>query len=232
MSQSDSGKKPGATGASCENYIGSTVGSFASRISQKLKIQEEQEGKDKEAQTVRHALMMQAMTTIRKTLQKTARLRLSDRFQFDLEISDHDGWPQMALLLIDASAPDRCDFGLIIGANDLKKQGMIQLSMRSGEILGALHLCNPEDTGRLPLLLKRSLRDFLDRAAEYILNPAKPSDSLEHETKSITDEELDHIQAALSKEELFNEDEYAAAQNLVEDSAGADDHAPIDIGGK
>lgn len=230
MAHSKSDKEPGVTGSTCENYIGSTVGSFASRISQKLKIQEEQEGKDKEAQTVRHALMMQAMTSIRKTLQKTARIRLSDRFQFELDISDHDGWPQMALLLIDSSAPDRCDFGLVIGANDLKKQGTIQLSMRSGEILGALHLCNPDDTGRLPLLLKRSLRDFLDRAAEYILNPAKPSDSLEHETRAISDEEIDHIQTALSKEELFNEDEYANAQNLVEDNATTDAHTPIDLG--
>ena len=193
--------------------IGATVGTFASRIARKLKEQEQRAGVSQRATEVRHAQMLQAMTTIRKALQDTSKIKLGGRFTLEMDISDWEGWPRIQLDLIDSLIPDRIGHSLTITANDLRELGTVRFTMNSTQVLASLHLSEPDATEKIPHVLKRTVRTFLDGVAAYILNPAKPDE--EQKAIKLTDEEVDEVGQQLSKEDLFV-DEVFADQNMAE----------------
>ncbi|MDC0358011.1 hypothetical protein OAO01_04275 [Oligoflexia bacterium] len=194
----------------------STVSTFSNRLQRKLKEQEVQDDVSQRDAEARHAKMLQAMNTIRKALQDTCKIRLGDRFHFHLEVDDWEGWPRVILNLVDAFAPEQADYGLTVTANDRHSLGTILISRRTGEVLGKIHLCNPSELTRLPLLLKKTVRKFLDVVAEYVLNPVDPEDLLESQTKSVESDHLDEIDHTLQKTNLFaDEDTDLNRENII-----------------
>lgn len=196
--------------------IGATAETFAGRMQRRLKEQELRDQQVKQAVQGRHALMLQAMTTIRKALGSSARINLGERFHFSLDVSDWEGWPRVELNLIDGCDPQRVSHALIITANDRKHLGTVQIGMKSGEVLARLHLSQPREIEKLPLLLKKSVRHFLDLVGAYVLNPPAPEEMLETQSQSLGATDFDVLDRKLQNENLFAEDDVIQSGNTVD----------------
>lgn len=193
--------------------LGSTVGNFANRIARKLREQEVLEDHSQKVTEQRQGRVLQAIATIRKVLNETRKIKLGKRFFLDLRVDDWEGWPRIELNLIDNKMPERIDYGLLVSANDRRERGTVRIALRSGQLLGHFELAEPEEMKRIPLVLKKSVRSFLDAVAEYVLNPVKPSETIEEQTKNLDAEKNeappDVHARQLAKENLFSEDIYS-----------------------
>jgi hypothetical protein len=181
-------------------------------MQRRIKEQETKHTENKKADEFRRNLILQAMTTVRKALAATARISMGSRFSFAIEVGDWEGWPRVDLNLVDSLAPERCEHALVITAYDRKGAGTIQLNLRSGEILARLHVDQPTELEKLPLILKKTVREFLDIVAEYVLNPKSADEMVEVQSKPLnhtifdTDEQADSVQNELGAEDLFGQE--------------------------
>jgi hypothetical protein len=197
--------------------LGATVGNFASRIRRKLKEQEVQQSESCKAAGQRQALMLKAMTGVRKALQEAAKISLGQRFYFELDISDFEGWPRLELKLVDSMAPDVQTQSLIATTNDRNELGTLQLQMRSGEVLGRVHLRDEDEFARLPLIMKKSLRTFLDVVSHAVLNPTAVTETLASHTAPLEEIETDPSSADLREQNVFDDEPaYRGADNRAE----------------
>ncbi len=203
--------------------LGNTVDTFASRLQQKLGEQEVKQNIAQVKTQARHARMLNALNTIRRALQETGRIKLGERFRLDVEVSDWDGWPRLELNLIDNLEPENNDYSLIVSAHDRGEMGVIEYRTRKGEQLGALSLAEEQSVNKIPTVLKRSVRLFLDIVAAYVLNP-KSADELNRGKIDLEEEAqvVDPTAARLKNTDVFTEEDYIASQNLVESEAPAD----------
>lgn len=196
--------------------LGSTLGNFATRMKRKLR---ERENRDEESQRdteCRHSRMLQALNIIRRALQETGQIQLGDRFELGFEVSDWEGWPRLSLNLLDRLIPDRIDYALLVTAHDRKALGTVELRMKSGQLLGQVHLQSESELERIPVVLKRAVRSFLDAVAEYVLNPAAPTESTRIASDLLDEQEmLDEHAEQLSTQDLFSEDGYSVRDNQV-----------------
>lgn len=196
--------------------VETTLDAFADRIKRKLKERDERESECTKATEIRHGQMLQAMTSIRKGLQEASKINLGSRFQFELDVNDWEGWPRVELNLIDSIAPENITHGLVVTANDRSKLGTVQIQLKAtDEVLGRVHLSEPDQLTRLPFILKKSLRQFLDLVGAYILNPTRPEDMLAVQTKAVETDNLDPLAESLKGEDLFMH-ENLEDDNLVE----------------
>ena len=196
--------------------LGATVENFASRLKRQLKEQEVANSESAKAAQARQALLLKAMTGVRKALQETARISLGDRFFFELDISDWEGWPRLELQLLDKAAPGLVSHALIATATDRNEQGILQLATRGGTPLAVINLKDETEFSRLPLVLKKSLRTFLDTVSNAVLNPADPAETLAAQTKMLEGTEEQEAGVDLQGEDLFTEESYAGDGNQVE----------------
>lgn len=201
--------------------LGSTFGTFAHRIQRKLREQEIIDGASQRAGDERQARMLQAMTTIRRALQDTCKINLGDRFEFDLEVNDWEGWPRLELNLIDSLQPDDRRFGLIVSAHDRNELGTIQLVTRAEAVLARIYLRDAQEMQRIPLLLKKAVRQFLDDVAQYVLNPVRQDQLLEFQTKPLEVADLDTHTEKLQSADVFSEDLVTHNDNIIRDDPEA-----------
>lgn len=207
--------RPENAGDGDGSVLSSTVDGFTNRLKRKLKEQEEQLGASSRAAASRSALMMQGMASIRRALQETAKIALGERFRFRLDVSDWEGWPRVELVLVDKETPEDKSLAMVIIAHDRQEMGTIQMSLRSGEVLARINLRDAAEYQKLPILLKRSVRQFLDIVMAYVLKPAP----VEHvEEIMIKDEApVDATDAALRSQSVFTDDETPRARDNVAD---------------
>lgn len=221
--------KKSSTDEKAVDSVGSALGSFANRIARKLKEQEQQNDISKKEAKERHARMLSAMSTARKALAEVQKISFGERFSLQISNSDWEGWPRVQVDLIDSLAPQRVDHGLVIIATDNNSQGKIQFSLKSGKILTYVSLVEPKELERLPILLKRTVRQFLELVTAYVLDPIKPEDLIETQTKPIDDpQEADVIGNKLMGEDLFSDDSSHKKSVLV-DTAEVEPLATIQL---
>lgn len=209
-----------------QGSLGATADTFASRMQRRLKEQEAKVEQSRQALEARHNLMLQAMTTIRKALISTSRINLGERFSFVLDVNDWEGWPRVELNLVDGCAPDLVPHALIITANDRKNLGTVHIGTKSGESLARLQLEQPQEIEKLPLLLKKAVRHFLDIVAGYVLNPPSPQELLSEQAKSLGSSDFDCLDQSLESEDLFREEEQKSDHNTVD---SVDDVSPLQV---
>ena len=200
------------------NSIGgvtATVDSFASRIKRKIKEQEERESESQKISEVRHGLMLQAIALCRRALQEASKIYLGNRFFLDIEVNDLEGWPRIELTLIDSRNPENQDCSLLVSANDRKELGTIWFALRSGEHLGQVQLCNDGESTRLPLVLKKSIRMFLDVVAVAVLDKQQELEPEETEVTSLEEKEIDEVDLGLQQKELFTDDIVVINRNVI-----------------
>lgn len=204
----DSSQKGGASAprnSESEIRLEDTVGVLASRIARKLKEKDIQQSEQDRATEARKGLILEAMNAIRKALQETLRINLGERFSLDIDIDDWEGWPRIQLCLIDYYAPEHIEHALIASANDRKGMGTIQLSTKTGKILSQVNLTERAELNKLPAMLKKSVRDFLELIAVYILNPVKPEQMLQQQSKPIETDEHELAGNPLRDTDVFEE---------------------------
>lgn len=206
--------------------VGSTVEVYADRMKRKLKEQETLLDESRKASSVRQARMLQGLTTIRKALVETSRIDLGGRFQFELKVSDWEGWPRLDLNLVDKNRLDVVVEALTVVAHDREDLGLIQMTLKSGENAGRVVLSEPGEFEKLPVVLKRSIRHFLDAVTPFILNQVNPTQVITPADKEVSVPTGTEVatQKALSKMDLFGE-ELLPDDNTVK----ATDVNPLDV---
>jgi hypothetical protein len=88
--------------------------------------------------------------------------------------------------------------------------------MRSGEILGTVHLRDENEYSRLPLLLKKGLRTFLDVVSNAVLNPTNLADTIAGQTRALEGTEEEIPGQSLRDEDVFSEELYTPDSNRAE----------------
>lgn len=196
--------------------LGTTVGSFENRLSKRLAEQEKKYTQAEQAAQLRNDRMLQALHTIRRALQETQKIKLGDRFQLVLDVNDWNGWPRIELNLQDSLDIDNCEFGLIVTAHDRKQSGTVEFRTRNGEYLGGVSLVVDKEMAKIPVILKRAVRSYLDIIAEYVLNP-KSAEQLMSARIELKEEEVVDIEAQkLKSVDVFEEDSVTYQQNQVQ----------------
>jgi hypothetical protein len=223
-------KRQGEQDNSMSETFGGTVENFASRIRRKLKEQEVQQGESSRLATERQGRILHAMTSVRKALHKASKISLGGRFKFALDMSDWEGWPKLELRLVDTLAPDLSSIALVASASDRNELGAVVLHLRSGEVLGRVHLNDLAELAKLPLLLKKCLRQYLDTVAHQVLNPSRVEESLEVQTAPLEIAFEEETAAHLSDQDVFVEDEINfGTDNQVEVAAEAPGILPLSL---
>ncbi len=203
--------------------LGATVGTFDARMKRKLEAQRAEESRSEGEANARESRILSAMTIIRKALQDASRVTMGERFHLAIIISDHDGWPRLEVRLIDRLAPQRVDYGLTISVNDHLGTGLIQFTLRNGETLGELTMANPSELNRLGVVLKGSIRRFLDIVGTYVLKPRKPEELVEvaarpigtHTHETAAPAQKSALDNSLLGAELFSEEIDPRRENKV-----------------
>lgn len=197
------------------SVLSSTVDGFTNRLKRKLKEQEELQDASSRAASARGAFMLQGMASIRRALQETAKISLGERFRFRLDVTDWEGWPRVELVLVDKESPDDKSLALVIVAHDRNEMGTVQMSLRTGEVLARVHLRDQAEFQKLPILLKRSVRQFLDIVMAYVLKPAR----VEHVEEIVLEntQPVDATDAALRNQSVFTDDEQVGGRDNVAD---------------
>lgn len=191
-----------------------TVGSFENRLQKKLLKKEEDTNREEAEANSRNARILQALNTIRRALQETEKIKLGDRFKLELEVNDWNGWPRLELNLIDALAPEMEEYGLLVTAHDRKRSGTVEFRGRTGMLYGELSLATEKELAKIPALLKRAVRSYLDTIAEYVLNPKSAEDIAQRKIE-IEEEALDPEGQKLKKVDVFSDDELEFTRNQV-----------------
>jgi hypothetical protein len=200
-----------------DSTLVSTVDGFAARLRRRLDEQAEHQSRSARESSERHALMLRAMSSIRKALQEAAKLGLGDRFRFRLNVTDWEGWPKLELQLVDVLTSSDDLQGLVVHAHDRNESGTVQISLRSGEVLARVRLQTASEFEKLPVLLKRSVRHFLDIVMSNVLAP-KPADELLGVPLALSAEEpIDPLSHALQNESVFaDQDAGRGSDNVVD----------------
>lgn len=216
---------PNSTGSRAIRSLESTVGNFANRLQRKLKEQEAQKDHSQQEDSKRRELILRTMTNIRKALQEPSKTYLGERFHFELEVGDWEGWPKVTLRLIDHLEPNANRFCLTVSVNDQRQQGTILIRLNSDQLLGRADLAREGQYERLALILRKSVRNYLDIVGKYVLDPKKPEEILEQATKPLHVENeppSDAIEAKLKDENFFEEARESQDDNRVESSQEID----------
>lgn len=197
--------------------VTATLGSFASRLKKQLDNKNETEAKRLVESEIKRALLLKGINSIRKALQETTRISLGDRFSFDLDVSDIEGWPKIDLRLADADAPESDTPTFSVKPIQRDETSVVQMSLETGEILARVDVHSENDLEKLALAVKKSIRSFLDIVENYVMNPKSVDKAtaivLSHEEK---EEEIDDLGQTLANENLFIEDEAWQNSNVAE----------------
>ena len=214
-------KKPGSEAnttnrkqARCN--VESTVGKFASRIHRQLERKSLEEEQLDQIMQLRKNIALEAMTSIRKALQDTVRLKLGERFSLKLLNDDWEGWPRVQLILMDSLAPSQITHALVVKLRHREDVTAIEMSLKSGDPLGVIQIVDGSEVGKLSAMFKKVVRDFLDLAACSVLNPANPEEIIDFQSRPVEDGgNLDLVEVKLRTVDVFAEEIKRADSNRI-----------------
>jgi len=211
---STSQEAPVLTAKALSNELGSTLEAFNSRMRQRKLEREIRDGESEKAAKIRHALMLEAMTTLRRSLQDVSRIDLGDRFSFSLDADDWGGWPRLQLRLEDSLFPQN-DYPMFqIVAHDRNQQGAIEISYGLNKQSEKVSIQQSENLKQLPKALKRCVRIYLDIIEKTICDAElREVEELERRNLVEVESELsedtdtkDRITGDLFEDDLFEAD--------------------------
>jgi hypothetical protein len=192
--------------------LSSTVGAFRSRFERKKQEREVQEDLTERAQSIRHQRMLRALVNIRRSLIDVARIDLGDRYSFKLQADDWHGWPRVRINLFDSIIPDAEYPFLQVTAHDRHARGMVEIAFDPEKKPESVSLADQSGLNRLPTVLKKATRAYLDRVAEIVLKGSENSTDYEDRSALVEDKKSQFDEEDTSKIEgdLFVSDEFAA----------------------
>ncbi len=152
-----------------ETDLASTARAFNTRIRERKKAQEQALDEAEKAAHVRHGTMIKALVRIRKSLREVIRIDLGERFSFFLQADDWQGWPRLAIRLQDQDLPEEEYPSLVVTAHDRQAKGMIEILYDQNLSASQISLLREQDLQRLPKLLRKCVRTYLDTIADIVL---------------------------------------------------------------
>ena len=194
--------------------LSSTVGAFETRFQKKQKQQAELESQEEKKAKKRHNVLLEAMMNIRRSLAKVARINLGEDFCFEMSVDDWQGWPKIVINLRQRHV-EGGDFPYFqVTAIDRQNSAVIDVIYGKPEDREKIPL-SESNIQRLPNILKKCVRSFLETVEDTILN-------FEHsdEGEALKEDDLEH----------FNEEgEASADENAIDDDLYIDDNIEQDI---
>ncbi len=164
--------------------LSSTVGAFRTRFEKKRHERQVQDDISEKSQSIRHQRMMRALVSIRRSLIDVTRIDLGQRYKFLLKADDKNGWPRICICLIDSitSEPNYPCFQ--VTAHDRQERGIIEITYNHEQKPEIISLAEQSGLNKVPSILKKTTRKYLDQVAEIVLKSNKSSMEKE-ENKSI-----------------------------------------------
>jgi hypothetical protein len=200
--------------ASGRSDLSRTVDVFATRIQRKKKEHLEQQDIEQQEKRQRQRRMLQVLANIRRSLIDVARINLGERFYFKLVNDDQDGWPRLTVYLKD-SLDENAEFPhMQITAHDRQSLGIVQIYVGTRDKVSKASLQEQSEAAKLPALLKKCARDYLDDVGEVILK-------VEH----AEEDQLAELDTKLEKggpaaEDGYQPDERRLSSDLYSDDMG------------
>ncbi len=194
--------------------LSTTAKAFNKKIQIKKKAQEiESEQAEKNARA-RHTLMLRAMMNIRKSLRDLIRIDLGERFHLYLTNDDFLGWPRLTIKLVDSSASEREYLPLVVTAHDRYDSAVVEIAYSEIDSPEKISLVKNVDLQRLPNLLRKCVRAYLDYVGDIVIKSAKGTQHLQlsaekYLSKKTIDEFFETASSASSSPlnaDIFSED--------------------------
>lgn len=176
------------------------LSALSARMQKKFEAHKEAESQAAKEAKERHTLLLTALMRARKILRGVASLDLGADIELRLLCDDLQGWPRIGIKPKKKSQPLRELSIFEIVGNDRSGAAQLEMKTDSGSIREELMLFRTEDLDKLPRLMKRIIRTFLDGLAEEVMRPMK-----EIEEKIATPEEISPQSEALKSADLFEE---------------------------
>lgn len=156
--------------------LGSTAQAFNARFQIKKKLLEESVGQAEQDTKRRQALMLRIMTEARRSLMDVVKIDLGEQFEFTLDVDDWQGWPRVAVRVINIEEPHSEYPKFIITAHDRKQSATIEVFPGNRPPI-AVRLIEAEAEARFPTTLRRAVRNYLDDVTEFVLKEEERSRS-------------------------------------------------------
>ncbi|MCB0343511.1 MAG: hypothetical protein KDD66_00260 [Bdellovibrionales bacterium] len=167
--------------------LSATVGAFEIRFQKKKVEKEAAQNIAEQAAQLRQQALLKALMSIRKSLAKVARIDLGDRFKFDMDVDDWQGWPRITINLRERFS-QKSDYPFFqVMAHDRKGQAIIELIYCTIEQRERLSITDESDLLKMPAILKKCVRTFLDTVEAQILTAQQADHDGEIENKSLDD---------------------------------------------
>lgn len=189
--------------------LGATARAFNRSIQQKKKAQEEAVGQAEKATRHRHAMMIDALMHVRRSMREVTKIDLGERFHLTLASDDVMGWPRLTLKLHDKDLPDQEYSQFSVSAHDRNATGTIEIVSEAAGILERIMLAREMDAKRLPRTLKKCVRNYLDLVGEVIL-------------RSEREQDLDHADSYMEKRKASEFEEASEPEPEPEDGISGD----------
>jgi hypothetical protein len=159
----------GSENVSLQTDLSTTARAFNTRIQRKKKEQEEEGEQAEKVAKARHLLMLRALMNLRKSLRDLIRVDLGERFRLTLAADDWLGWPRLTIKLQDKLATEKEYSPFVVTAHDRYDAGTIEIAYCEGFPPERISLARDFDLKRLPNLLRKCVRTYLDYVGDIVL---------------------------------------------------------------
>ena len=166
-----------------ETNLSATTQAFNNRIQRKKREQEKFLNQAERAAKQRQALMLQALMNIRRSLRDVTRIDLGERFRFAPQADDWQGWPRLTVRVVDSLRPQQDYPFLRVTAHDRQARGAIDFEYDPSQPVESLSLTSEAEIKRLPNLLKKCVRAFLDLTGDIVLEAERKVEDLAHDQR-------------------------------------------------
>lgn len=176
-----------------ETNLSATTQAFNTKIQRRKREQEKILGEADRLAKQRQILMIQTLTSIRRSLRDVTRIDLGDRFHFSLQADDWQGWPRLIIRLVDGLLPQASYPFLRVTGHDRQARGAIEIEYDPNSPTESISLAVESELKRLPNLLKKCVRSFLDLTGDIVLEAERNTDEVRAEAP-IVNRTLDHFE--------------------------------------
>jgi len=164
-----------------ETNLSATTQAFNTKIQRRKREQEKILGEAERLAKQRQILLIQTLTSIRRSLRDVTRIDLGNRFRFCLHADDWQGWPRLTVRLEDNLLPQATYPFLRVTAHDRQARGAVELEYDPNLAPESLSLTNEGELKRLPNMLKKCVRSFLDLTGDIVLEAERNTEEVRAE---------------------------------------------------
>lgn len=164
-----------ATDSSFESALAGTTQAFTNRIQRKKQEKEQTNLLAEEAAKARHNTLLKSLLNIRRSLTDMTRIDLGERFCFSLEADDWGGWPRLRISLNDNVMRAAHYPMLQVSAHDRQEQAIVEIKYDTTLAPELISLADESNLTKMPLILKKCVRSYLDLIGELIIQAEQNS---------------------------------------------------------